>query len=84
MRQRIGGCWSEASAGACSARSALCIVCASTLQGGGTSSSVNLHGSHLMDVVADGKRVHPHAEHRKSLAWLLLQGIFERYHHGFK
>ena len=43
---------------------------------------VNLHGSHIMDVVVDGHRIHPHAEHRKSLLW--VQGIFERYHHGFK
>ena len=46
------------------------------------SRQVNLHGSHIMDVELDGQRVHPHAEHRKSLLW--LQGIFEQYHHGFK
>ncbi len=45
-------------------------------------SKVNLHGSHILDVVVDGQRVHPHAEHRKSLLW--LQGLFERYHHGYK
>ena len=43
---------------------------------------VNLHGSRIMDVVVNGRAVHPHAEHRKSLPW--LQGIFERYHHGHK
>ena len=43
---------------------------------------VNLHGAHIMDAVVDGCTIHPHAEHRKSLPW--LQGIFERYHHGYK
>ena len=31
---------------------------------------VNLHGSRIMDVVVNGRAVHPHAEHRKSLPWL--------------
>ena len=35
-----------------------------------------------MDVAFCGRRVHPHAEQRKSLKW--LQGLFERYHQGFK
>ena len=43
---------------------------------------VNLHGAHIMDAVVDARTIHPHAEHRKSLPW--LQGIFERYHHGYK
>ena len=43
---------------------------------------VNLHGSHIMDVSYGGRLEHPHAEHRKSLKW--LQGLFERYHQGYK
>ena len=44
--------------------------------------SVELHGAHIMDVQFESQLVHPHAEYRKSLKW--LQGLFERYHHGFK
>jgi hypothetical protein len=46
------------------------------------SRQVNLHGARIMDALMDGKRIHPHMEHRKSLLW--LQSIFESYHHGIK
>ena len=42
----------------------------------------NLHGTRLFDVIVDGVRFHPHAQHKKSWRW--MQGLFLRYHMGFK
>ena len=46
------------------------------------SEAPNLHGTALFDVVVDGVRIHPHAVHKKSWRW--MQGVFTRYHFGFK